>query len=87
MQATKRNFFISCNESIKRGRIPCGETWANAYSVNISFAGQCGSAGLIHLSWLQPKQQLPSPVLHSQAWGQQGTGMGWDSALRDGWNL
>lgn len=83
MQATERNFCISCNESIKKGRIPSGET----YSVNVSFAGQCGSAGLRHLSWLQPQQQLPSPVLESQAWGRQGTGTGWGSALSDGWSL
>lgn len=76
MRATERNFCISCNESIKR-RIPSGETWANPCSVNASFAGQCVSAGLRHLSWLQP--QLSVPALYwtrrlggSRALGQAG---------------
>lgn len=54
MQATERNFCISCNESIKRGRTPCGETWANPSSVFARFAGQHVSARLRHLSWLSP---------------------------------
>lgn len=87
MQVTERNFFISCNESVRKGRPPRGETWANPYSVNASLAGPCGSARLRHLSWLQPQQQLPSPVLESQAWGQWGTGTGWGSAVSDGWSL
>lgn len=66
IQATERNFCVSCNESIKKGRIPSGEAWANPCSVNASFAGPC----VRHLSWLQPQPR-----------GQQGTGAGWDSAL------
>lgn len=77
MQATERNFCISCNESVKKGRILSGETWANPYSVSASFAGQCVRAGLRHLSWLQP--QLSFPALYwtrslggSRALGQAG---------------
>lgn len=59
MQATERNFCIYCNESIKKGRIVSGEIWADPYSVSVSFAGQCVSAGRRHLNWLQPQLSFP----------------------------
>lgn len=54
MQATERNFCVSRNESIKKGRIPSREAWANLCSVNASFAGLCVSAGLRHRAGSSP---------------------------------
>lgn len=74
MQATERNFCISCNESIKRGRIPTGGTWANPCSVNASFAGQSVSAGLRYPSWLQPQLSFPAPYWTRRLGGSRALG-------------
>lgn len=77
MQATERKFCISCSESIKKGKN--SQTWANPCSVHVSFAGQRGSAGLRHLSWLQPQQQLPSPHWNCSLGGSRA--LGWAGAV------